>query len=549
MADTGLVYRDAIDTWTGASFAAHVERCARAAATEAGRAAALTSALVLAGAVEAAVEDAGLAVAAPAARALTDELAAALVEGRAPRPGALGGPLDGLRAQGPLRLRRPEGFAYYGLAPLAFARAAVAMAASDGPVGVVGLRSIGSTLSAVARAGLAAAGRPADRVTVRPTGHPFDRRWCPDAVTTDWVRRCASAGGSFLVVDEGPGLSGSSFLAVAEGLVALGVPADRVALLGSRPVTSDALCAPDAAARWARLRYGVATETPGSPPAPARDLSGGAWRRLFWADEGRWPAVWASRERRKHLVPAAAGPALVKYEGLGPWGEACHARAVRLAEGGFGPPPLAPPDERGDARYEWCPGQPLDPGACDGKDLARVASYCAFRRHTFEVSGEDASSETLELMARHDVALLTGRSLPASFRIIVDRAVVADGRMAPHEWFRSPDMMIRKADGVAHGDDHFFPGPTDVAWDLAGTIVEWGLSDDAAELLVSAYEATTRDRVGARLAAYVIAYAALRACLVRLAAQDGPVQERRRHWARYRGYRRRLGRALAEISA
>ena len=27
-----------------------------------------------------------------------------------------------------------------------------------------------------------------------------------------------------------------------------------------------------------------------------------------------------------------------------------------------------------------------------------------------------------------------------------------------------------------HGDDHFFPGPTDIAWDLAGTIVEWELA-------------------------------------------------------------------------
>ena len=42
--------------------------------------------------------------------------------------------------------------------------------------------------------------------------------------------------------------------------------------------------------------------------------------------------------------------------------------------------------------------------------------------------------------------------------------------LAPHEWLRLDDGNVRKTDAIAHGDDHLFPGPTDIAWDLAGAI-------------------------------------------------------------------------------
>ena len=77
----------------------------------------------------------------------------------------------------------------------------------------------------------------------------------------------------FLIVDDGPGLSGSSFLSVAEALAALGVPPGNVILL----------C------------------------AHLPDLSGGRWREHFCQD-GRafWPASWTRMERRKFLLEGAA---------------------------------------------------------------------------------------------------------------------------------------------------------------------------------------------------------------------------------------------------
>src|SRR5436853_406434 len=57
--------------------------------------------------------------------------------------------------------------------------------------------------------------------------------------------------------------------------------------------------------------------------------------------------------------------------------------------------------------------------------------------------------------------------------------IVVDGRMNPHEWLGTADGRLLKTDGATHGDDHFFPGPTDIAWDIAGAAVEWNLHPDA----------------------------------------------------------------------
>jgi len=63
----------------------------------------------------------------------------------------------------------------------------------------------------------------------------------------------------------------------------------------------------------------------------------------------------------------------------------------------------------------------------------------------------------------------------------VEHRVFCDAHMMPHEWLELGDGRLLKLDGAAHGDDHFFPGPCDIAWDLAGTIVEWKLTGPEAE--------------------------------------------------------------------
>src|SRR5690606_5152455 len=85
---------------------------------------------------------------------------------------------------------------------------------------VIGIRSIGTALAALVAAAIGAR----QAISVRPVGHPFDReiRAAPDLLAGADMR------GDFAVVDEGPGLSGSSFASVAKWLASQGVEKERI---------------------------------------------------------------------------------------------------------------------------------------------------------------------------------------------------------------------------------------------------------------------------------------------------------------------------------
>jgi hypothetical protein len=114
----------------------------------------------------------------------------------------------------------------------------------------------------------------------------------------------------------------------------------------------------------------------------------------------------------------------------------------------------------------------------------------------------------LEEMVRINLDRALGVSCCCALPVV--RPVIADARMMPHEWIRRSDGRLLKLDAASHGDDHFYPGPTDIAWDLAGAIVEWGLDREASELLVREYARNSCDDVQQRLGMYLIAYRASR---------------------------------------
>src|SRR5690242_3281174 len=125
----------------------------------------------------------------------------------------------------PVEMRTPEGFAYYAVYPEAYAEAAQRLKLG-GPPRVIAIRSIGTALGAVVAASL---GAPAP-VTVRPFGDPFARKI---ALHPAPERELLDGDAHYVIVDEGPGQSGSSFGAVADWLTERGVAADRIALLPS----------------------------------------------------------------------------------------------------------------------------------------------------------------------------------------------------------------------------------------------------------------------------------------------------------------------------
>jgi hypothetical protein len=122
-----------------------------------------------------------------------------------------------------------------------------------------------------------------------------------------------------------------------------------------------------------------------------------------------------------------------------------------------------------------------------------------------------------------------------------------DGRMAPHEWIRTKEGKLVKADSAGHAWDHTCIGPQPVAWDLAGAIVEWGLNDEAAGVLLQAFYAAGGERIPKdALAAFRLAYAAYRAGQCHLCANMSAHDpaEQARLWGAYTHYRDQLGSLL-----
>jgi hypothetical protein len=475
-------------------------------------------------------------------------------------------------------VRTPEGFAFYALYPEQYCEAARAWLRDRADVAdraalVVGLRSIGTTLAAAVGATLSASGWEVRTLTVRPKGPPFARTVDPRETRVgraDWA----------LIVDEGPGLSGSSMAAVAMALERAGMPRDRMSLGPGHAGEPGSSASSEVRAIWAALgRYVVPLESvrfegrtleeslviavPGEandPPACARDLGAGRWREVVFPRASSWPAVWPTFERAKRLLTLRGGKrVLFKFAGLavGPDGrsrdEAIVERLVARAGAADGARPLGA--ALGFVATEWVEGVPLDrhdasPGVAEalGRYVARVSGpapgACARAEalerlramdywNTLEALGPAAAARALAFAVRA-VAQASGEAMPA----------YGDGRLAPHEWLRTRSGALCKVDNAGHDDDHTVVGTQGVLWDLAGALVEWDLEPGAAAALLGGFrEAGGAPAPPEQLAFYRMAYAAFRAGCCRMAA-GGDAAEGERLERAFARYRLALSRAL-----
>lgn len=525
-----LVFRDGRETVSGPKrlqeLAGLLQRLSR---PDSNNRVLLLDALLRAGELECALADGGRTQAHARIAAVTDALAEGLVAGAADRVSQSA--VEGLQVPDSISVSVPEGFAYYALHPLNFADRARTIV--RGRTAVLGIRSIGTTLSAVVAAELRLRGIPAMRRTVRPAGHPFDRRLEFENEIAAWVAAERDAGSEFWVVDEGPGLSGSSFLAVGEALEGAGVESRRIRFLCSVEPRPQAMCAREAAKRWARFQAHPVS-APWRRPADATvDISGGRWRELAFPSPADWPASWVQFERLKFLSPDRRR--MYKFEGLGRFGAEIAARSQSAAEAGFG----VPPRQESDGFYSMpvIAGRPAAIADVNRHVLERLASYCAFRSTAFRT--DVAAQPELEHMLAWNYLEEFGRELPPDQRVLpLKRPVMVDGRMQPHEWIAGTWLL--KTDAAGHGNDHFFPGPTDIAWDLAGAIEEWQLRPDAAAHFLERYRVFSDDDVRARIEPYRLAYSLFRMGYGKMAAEAmrGTEEEKRLSRA-YLTYRKR----------
>jgi hypothetical protein len=283
-------------------------------------------------------------------------------------------------------------------------------------------------------------------------------------------------------------------------------------MIGSREPEVEGLRAPRGAERWRRFTFRSVSDRPLLPEGAHQELGGGLWRRTVLTDFENQPACWTQLESSKYL--SADQKVLFKFHGFGHYGRVIEERANKLGEAGFSPTRLG--QVRGFGQYEFLPGRVLTQSDLSPRIVQRLAEYCSLRKEAFST---EESPHELETMANYNWECEFGEKLEDPIRLETEHRVIADGRMLPHEWLFTEDGRVLKTDAVGHGDDHFFPGPCDIAWDVAGTIVEWQMDDVASAEFVDHYRVLSGDDVRERLPEYVLAYAIFRMAWSKMAAQ------------------------------
>jgi len=431
-----------------------------------------------------------------------------------------------------VEVRVPEGYAYYAVYPEMYLEAARRFHHAHAPRNAVclGLRSIGTSLSAVIAGTLEELGCTVVSFTLRPRGHPFDRHPVVTPELAEILQRERDA--TFLLIDEGPGISGSSLASTAELLSRLGIADDRIVLFPSWATDGSGLKSQQARDRWSRhkqfvvdfdevwLASGRLART--LPPGKMREFSAGAWRRELCADPADFPAVQPQHERRKYLYQwdTAEGTdevSWLSFLGLARDSTASKLRrAQQLAAAGFTTAPTS--IRHGFLITPFIAGSPLTGREeVDGTLLETLASYLAHVSCTQATQPSVTQRALLDMVVTNTAEGLGDEwasRLHPRLRECGDswceRSVALDGRMLPHEWIRTSGGYL-KTDAVHHHDDHFFPGCQDIAWDVAGTCLEFNLGPAARQQLLERYRSLSGDAtIAARLPLHAITYLAFR---------------------------------------
>jgi hypothetical protein len=430
-----------------------------------------------------------------------------------------------------LTLKVPEGYAYYALYPEAYLEAASRLRLPRPPK-VIGIRSIGTSLACAVAAATGAREAP---LTVRPAGHPFQRTLSLGPRLERELLR-DTEGVDFALVDEGPGLSGSSLGAVADFLEDRGIPSGRLHFFPSHPGELGPSASERHRRRWAGARRhtvdfdALFVHPPGAPSplvawvedltgpalAPLEDVGGGAWRNKLFHDERDWPAVNVQQERRKYVLHAERGTFLLKFAGLGAHGERRLERARQLAEAGWCPPVEGL--RHGFLVQRWMSGaRPLSQArpVPRAELVERVSTYLGFRARHFAVAGGACGALPGRLleMARHN----TAQSLGHAWAARLDRwgarlawlteqrqPVETDNKLHAWEWLVPPEGGLLKADALDHHEAHDLIGCQDIAWDVAGATVELALTSQEQAVLVQRVTQAGGRRVDPELLAFYL---------------------------------------------
>jgi hypothetical protein len=409
----------------------------------------------------------------------------------------------------PVTIKIPEGYEFYTLFPEQYCVSALRWLTenpSAKKVLIVGIRSIGTSLSAAVASILRGSNLDVLRFTIRPKGNPFER-------IASFGREIPRGISHALIVDEGPGISGSSMVAVAETLLDKGVSREKIFFFPGHE-NPPGIAASEKIRHWwvSTNRYFTTLETirwngkflrellversreicvDFEPLEKIENISNGTWRKFAYEKEAGWPAVHLPFERTKFLCLAPSGEGLLwKFNGLGAINSIAQTRSEKFCAA-MEIPVLD--NFHGFIATRWINGKRLTCAEttsslgnlignylCDaaGKRLSETEMFSGICRlakmavtNLAKVFGQNETQRIERLAAR---AQLFFQQNPedAAWRSY------GDGRTAPHEWIRASNGNIFKTDSTGHEADHTIIGKQSVWWDFAGAIVEWNWSDD-----------------------------------------------------------------------
>jgi hypothetical protein len=195
-------------------------------------------------------------------------------------------------------------------------------------------------------------------------------------------------------------------------------------------------------------------------------------------------------ERRKFLAIKDGAPGLLKFAGLGRIGERKLEIARRLFAEGLVPEPLGL--FHGFIMERWCgDARPL---ALDEVPLTEIGAYIAARSKLPRVEPlAGARIEKLLEMVRRNVTLELGsdaaHSLGSWKPRVGDlerrvRRIPTDNKLDRDEWLRTQDGRLIKTDALDHHCAHDLVGCQDIAWDVAGAMIEFDLDHVSADAVV-----------------------------------------------------------------
>lgn len=459
----------------------------------------------------------------------------------------------------PIVTRVPEGFAFHGVYPETYIAAAEEFARDRRPahVVVVGLRSIGTSLSAVVAAALSRNNCRVLRRVLRPKGEP-EERWL--ALDRDLAEIFATRRRAwFVIVDEGPGMTGSSIATTARTLERLGVPKDHIVLFPSWKPDPQFFRIPPVREVWSlhpaytgsfEEQWLASGRLPRSLGLDSVQFVESARRTPLLHRDGT-PLDAATLPQRRKLVGVREGAAaLARFIGLGGCGRVKRERAERLAEARLTPEVLA--CANGFLATRLLPG--ASPAASLHPDLLQaIAKYLAFVRLELTVEGGTPFAEISE-MAQANVAEGLGESWAAKIGHALSRVessmtpVRTEGRMVPEDWRYTPEGW-RKTDASDEPQEHDFPGCTDIAWDVAAVSEEFALPAAADSELVARIRRLTGDKsLGQRVAPFRVAYLAYRLGFATVCASTVPASEAPFWEGVAASHRERLREAIAAVA-